>query len=545
VIPTQVERELPRRPGLASIGRAGRRLDAATILALCGLAAIARRPGYLLSHSLWLDEGWVADSVRAPLSQIRMLTSSTPIGWTLLLRLVPHLGPPERLRLLPLAFGVAAVVAAWCLGRMLGRVQAVAAAAGAALAPSSLANHNLKQYSADVLVTLALLALGARLEARWSRGRLLALCLLCPPALLVSHVTVFVSAALLGALALLALLERDRARLAATLALGAATALVEGVLYATLASPGNNAGMQSFWAATFVPLHEGPWRAAAFVGGRLSLALGQVGLGPPLLAAALVACGVAVLWRAGLRATALAVPLLAALLVLAAAARRYPLLDERTSLFFTTLLTVLGCLAIGQVAAWALRVRPRLPASGRRARLAVATAAIAGAALLLVPAAARAAAKPSPGSSIGQQVSYVLDHRQPGDTVVVGWAASFPFAYYWPGRLRFSPETNGSAVLFQVDPPATGEVVITPRWKDQRVADLALRSGVARSFSGRVWLVLAESGDAGPVWPAAIRGVTRDGGMVFRAGPKAPRLLVIGRPGEAAGGRRQPPGSGK
>jgi hypothetical protein len=78
-----------------------------------------------------------------------MLSSSTPIGWTLLLRLVPRVGPPERLRLLPVVFAVAAVVAAYLLGRRLGRVQAAAAGLAAAIAPSALSYLSLKQYSAD------------------------------------------------------------------------------------------------------------------------------------------------------------------------------------------------------------------------------------------------------------------------------------------------------------------------------------------------------------------------------------------------------------
>ena len=110
----------------------------------------------------------MADSTRAPLHQLRLLTSSTPIGWTLLLRLVPNVGPPEQLRAVPLAFGVMSVVVAYLLGRQLGRVAAVAAGLAAALAPSALRNHNLKQYSADAFVTLLLLWLTAHLEAGWS-----------------------------------------------------------------------------------------------------------------------------------------------------------------------------------------------------------------------------------------------------------------------------------------------------------------------------------------------------------------------------------------
>jgi len=218
--------------------------DPASVLGLLILALLSRRLGYLFSHSFWLDEGWVADSVRAPLGQLRLLTSSTPIGWTLLLRLIPPVGPPERLRLLPIAFAVAAVIPAYLLGRRLGRVQAVAAGLAAAVAPSALANDDLKQYTADVLVTLLLLCLAAWVESAWSVRRLAVLCAVCVPAVLVSHATVFASAAVLGALALRCLAERRWERLRWVAALGLAVAVVEGAVYLTFLSVGDNAGMQ-------------------------------------------------------------------------------------------------------------------------------------------------------------------------------------------------------------------------------------------------------------------------------------------------------------
>ena len=93
-------------------------------LALAGvllIALVARRPGYMLSQAFWVDEGWVADSVRAPLEQLPLVTSSTPMGWTLLLRVVPPVGGPQHLRLLPLAFAMTSVLPAWWLGRRVGR----------------------------------------------------------------------------------------------------------------------------------------------------------------------------------------------------------------------------------------------------------------------------------------------------------------------------------------------------------------------------------------------------------------------------------------
>jgi hypothetical protein len=488
-------------------------LDATFVAVLLPLAVVARRPGYLFSHAFFLDEGWVADSVRAPLHQLRLLASSTPIGWTLLLRLIPEVGPPERLRALPLAFGVLSVVAAYLLGRPLGRVAAVAAGLGAALAPTALRNHSLKQYTADAFATLLLLWLTARLERGWSRRRLAALCLACVPAVLVSHVTVFVSAAAIGALAIRALVERQWERLRWLAALGLGVAAVEAAAYLAFAAGGDNAVLRRVWAAQMIPLGRGPAAAAQFLAAGSADALGNIGFGPWPLAVAAVTAGLVAMWRARLPALATAVCLLAVELVAAAASRRYPFLDDRTSLFFTTLLTVCGAIGVASVVTWSARRPWSLP---------LGVAAAAAAAALLVPAAHAAAMAPLPPSTLRQQVAYLLANRRPGDVVVVGAAASYGFGYYWPDRPAFVPTTVPTAVLFQVDYPGRGDLVLLHRRKRPDLMLAALSQAAARSRSGRVWLVLAEAGDRDPAWGKAMARV----GRVAPGGP--PRLVLVG-----------------
>ena len=494
-------------------------VDAIALGMLLPLALAARRPGYLFSHAFWLDEGWVADSTRAPLHQLRLLTSSTPIGWTLLLRLVPDIGPPERLRAVPLAFGVVSVVVAYLLGRQLGRVAAVAAGLAAALAPSALRNHNLKQFSADAFVTLLLLWLTARLEAGWSHRRLVTLCLACVSAVLISHVTVFVSAAVLAALAVRALAERRWERLRWLVALGLAVAAIEAAAYLAFAASGNNLSLTRWWADDMIPLGRGFAPAVGFVAARSADALRRVGFGPWPLAVAVVAAGLAALWRSRLPAVATAVCLLAAELLVAAGARRYPLFEERTSLFFTTLLTVCGALGIAAVVAWSAR---------RRTTLALGIAVAAGAVALLGPAAYANAMRTMPPSTIRQQVAYVLAHRRPGDVVVVGAAASYPFAYYWPERPTFVPTTVGTAVLFQMEYPGRSDLVLVRRLRRPDLIRGAVREAAARSGSGRVWLVAAEAGDRDPTWSQAMD----DLGRIARR--RLPRLMVVDHHGADA-----------
>jgi hypothetical protein len=494
-------------------------VDAALVAMLLPMAVVARRPGYLFSHAFWIDEGWVADSLRAPLHQLRLLTSSTPIGWTFLLRLVPHLGPPERLRVLPLVFGAMSVVAAYLFGRQLGRVTAVAAGLAAALAPTALRNHSLKQYSADAFVTLLLLWLTARLDAGWSRRRLLALCLACVPLVLVSHATVFVSAAALGGLALRALAERRWRRLGWIAACGLGVAAVEAAVYLAFTAAGDNPAMRRSWADDMIPFGRGLRPAADFVGARAADTLDQVGFGPWPLATAVVAAGLVALWRSHLPAVAAAVCLLAVELLAGAVAQRYPFLDNRTSLFFTTLLTVCGALGVASVIAWSARQPLTVP---------VGMAAAVAAGALLVPAARAQALQPMPPTSVREQVAYVLAHHRPGDTIVVGSAASYPFAYYWPERPTFTPTTARTAVLFQVDYPGRPDLVLT-RGRQAALIEGAVRQAAARSASRRVWLVLAEAGDHNPAWRPAVAGV----GHLTRR--QLPRLLLVD---PDAGGRR-------
>jgi hypothetical protein len=495
-------------------------IDTALVALAVLLAVVARRPGYLFSHPFWLDEAWVADSVRAPFHQLRLLSPPTPIGWTLLLRLVPPIGPPERLRALPLAFGVLSVVVAYLLGRQLGRVTAVAAGLAAALAPSALRNHNLKQYSADAFVTLMLLWLTARLEAGWSRRRLTALGLACVPAVLVSHVTVFVSAAVLSALLVRAVVARRWERLGWLVAVGLGVAVIETAVYLAFAAAGNNAAMQRFWDSSFVPLDQGLGPAVAFVGRGWTGALDRVGFGPWPLAAALVIAGLVALVRARLAAVALAVCLLASELVVAAAAHRYPFLEQRTSIFLTTLLTVCGGIGVGSAVAWSAR---------RRATLPLGIAAALGAGVLLLPAARASALHPMPPSTLRQQVTYVLDHRRPGDTVVVGPAASFAFAYYWPQRPTFVRTALPTGVLFQPEYPGHADLLLVHQRGRPGLVHDAFRQAAARSSSGRVWVILAEAGDRDAIW----RQAAARAGRVARR--QLPKLVLVTADADADG----------
>ncbi|MEP6462535.1 MAG: hypothetical protein ABJC62_03790 [Frankiaceae bacterium] len=205
---------------------------------------------YLLRHPFWLDEAWVAVSTRAPLGRLPLLTSSTPIGWTWLLRLVPG-GGLQRSRLVPLAFSAAAAVLAYCVGRRSGPMPAVSGMlAGAAVLflPSLLIRNDLKQYSADAAVALLILLLLARLDAEWSRQRLLQLCGTVVICALFSHAALLVGSAGVLALALTSLSRRRRSRLKASVAAVVTTGLGLLAVFVVFDAPTQNRVLTAYWS---------------------------------------------------------------------------------------------------------------------------------------------------------------------------------------------------------------------------------------------------------------------------------------------------------
>jgi Bacterial alpha-L-rhamnosidase 6 hairpin glycosidase domain/Bacterial alpha-L-rhamnosidase C-terminal domain len=109
-------------------------------------------------------------------------------------------------------------------------------------------------------------------------------------------------------------------------------------------------------------------------------------------------------WRARLRVVPIAVGLLAAELLVAGAAHRYPFLEERTSIFSPRC-----SLSVGRGGrrggAWSVRCPLTIPLG-----ITMVVAAVG----LLVPAARAGALHPLPTSTVRQQVAHVLAHRHPG-----------------------------------------------------------------------------------------------------------------------------------
>jgi hypothetical protein len=264
-----------RAPVTVTRGRRAAEILAVTVLGL--LVLVVHNVPYLLRVPYWTDEAWVAVTTRFPLSQLPSVTSSNPVGWSALLRLVTVSGHQTG-RLLPLAFAGAAVPLAYWLGRQLRWPWAPAsvlagllAAAGALLVPAMLVRDDLKQYTADACLSLLVLALTARLEAGWSRRRLAALSVSIWAGMLFSDGVAFTGVAALAAVCLVQLARRDWRRLAEAVIVSAATAILMAAVYLGFYARAVVPGLTAYWAAFYVPVHRGLHAALAFIHSQFDL----------------------------------------------------------------------------------------------------------------------------------------------------------------------------------------------------------------------------------------------------------------------------------
>jgi len=210
--------------------------------------------------------------------------------------------PP--LRIVRLLFGAFAVTASFGYVRSLpwpsvalARMAAVLAGIAALMVPSALVRDDLKQYTADAFVTLVILWMVTRLEARWSRRRMIGLAVAVVVGFLFSAVSAFVGAAAFGSVLMVQIIRRRWARAIEALVAGRASGVVLLVTFLVLYRPGLPAGLNDYWAAFYIPISNG-WTASwKFIQGRSGQEASHLGMGPLLLAIVLVIAGVVTLVR--------------------------------------------------------------------------------------------------------------------------------------------------------------------------------------------------------------------------------------------------------
>lgn len=505
----------PAAPAPAPSALRRRIADAAALVVLvAGFLAVNDMRAWI-STPYWLDEMWVALSTRVPLTDLPHITGSTPIGWTLLLRLVPD---PDALRLLPAAFGLLSVLAAYAFGRIAFRggtaqstLAGLACSGAVLLLPAGQVHHDLKQYTADAAVAVAFLALVAWLEAGWSRRRLVVVAAAGPVAFLVSQVTVIVAVASFGGLVIGTAARRQWRRLAETAVLGAASGLLLAVIYGAFVAPVRTPALRDWWSGFYPSVPQLP----GYLHHRLQQLGPQLGFGHVAVVLLLAAAGVAVLAAQRRGMTALAVLLTPAIAVILGVTRTYPLLDQRTSYFLMVQWAVLAGIAVAGVAVGVARLVPGGPAArGRLAIACVLTLAVLGSFAAthrfwyrfdgLDP---RVPMTNQPARyDVRTAVRWVDQHRHPGDVLVINDRAVFGYIFYHSGAsMRWVPATNtlGWVPVAPVDP----DIVVVPGRAASQIQD-AVGRAVARARangSGARVLVLRTAWSAEKdSWQAAL-----------------------------------------
>jgi len=397
------------------------------LIALAVVASLVLRPlSAIFTRSLWTDETWVAFLTRVPLSHLWGLTSSSPIGWMVLLRTVPG-SDPERFRFLTVACAAGAVVAAYVLVRSCAwsstvhaRVAACAAAVLVAATPAMLMRDDVKQYASDALVALIVLGAVRSIDADPRDWCVLRLGCISALALPFSTTSAFVGVAAFGALGVSATLRRAWRRAAVTTVVGVAVGGFYAAFFGAVVAPNTNTSLRDYWHNAY--LHGSPANMLVDSWHRLDDLAFFLAM-PAAAAVALFAIGIVALARHRETALAVILPMLWLEMMALGRAQLYPFLELRTSLF----LIVPSLVAVG-IGATFLCMTLLLT---RRA-FAVACGTVL-AVMFAIGVAPTVHAFGIPNEDIRGQTRYVASHIRPDDVVVVNALASWGFAYYWPG----------------------------------------------------------------------------------------------------------------
>jgi hypothetical protein len=509
------------RHGVAAFARRLTTGETALVTALAAATFLVHDVSYALSQPYWIDEAWVAVTVRYPLSDLPAVTSSTPIGWSFLMRLFV-VGGDQRQRLEPLLFCAGAVVVAYWLVRRLGwRDTRLAVGAGALsgfavlTSPAMLVRNDLKQYTADACVGLVILTLASRLEREWSRRRLAGLAAAVPIGMLFSHAAAFVGVATWIAVVVVQFARRQWLRLRDATIVGAGTAVAMAVVYEIFDARAVVPGLVSFWRGYFVPVDQGVSASVDMIRKAFAVVRPYLGLGPTWLVIVLTVAGVVTLFCLGRPIVAVAILLLGPEMVALSAAKKYPLLDERTSTFLFVIVAVTA--AVGVCGLCAIIARWSLAAAAAVAAVAVVASVSQTNSYFNV--------HNNPNEDVRSQAQYLTAYRASGDVVLVDVSSNWGFAYYWPqsdpGRRRNLTVLQNYVVDFPGDPRIVVADDRTP--VAVKAALAAAMTKVQEQPGSRLWFVRTRER---PPESAAWRGAMQSMGVVAKPVDRAGLALV-------------------
>jgi MFS family permease len=471
----------------AGQGRRGPLADRPFILGLLLIAVsvfLIHDLTYLLTHPYWLDEAWVAVLAGFPLDEIRGKGSGAPLGWLLLMRLIPG-DNEQRLRLLPLAFSAASVIVAGVMvhafdwnKRWQARVAGIVIALGVALAPAALLRNDLKQYTADAFFALLMLHFAARLDQGWSRSRFVQMILVGLLAAFFSYVSMFVTAALILGILIVAIRD-NREHVREVLVGGAATAALFIAFAALIVFPGVTPLLYDYWNAYYLSVDSGLIGVPQAVWRRFSEITSAAGVGGATLGVILGLLGVWALVKLHRHRLAVGLLLLTVLMIVLGLLRKYPFLESRTSHFLIVTFVVVALtgvmFAIFQIAG-----------NHRSAALGAVALVVAG---LVANSWPNIRSHSISNQDVRSQVRFVENAFLPGDIVLVNMTGSFGATYYWrsdaPIAVEHETLSNGWMAQLERD----DFIFATDRTEAAIGAALEEALEHARRTGGRLWII--------------------------------------------------------
>jgi hypothetical protein len=479
------------------------------------------------------------------LGLVPRLSSSTPLVWTLMLRMVAF-GGPQRARLVPLAFYGLAVGCGYLLGRelRLTRYATGLLTAGAVLlSPTMLGRGDLKQYTAEAFSAVLVWLLVARLENDWTRRRLVALGLVTSVGCVLASTVIMTGCAALGCLGLECLIRARWRRLAELAVASAGTLVIFGVIYLVVLKPRINGSLAHYWRPNYLPGNESS--ALSFLHVELHALVPylafvrRTGTGTVLLVALLALGGVVALILLGRLALAALLPATVIVVIVASAAKIYPFGDERTSTFWLVMVPVLMAIGIAALIGWTTGRISR--GSRRQGWLGWAVALTATAVVLAAWAQAnnkwidrRAIAVNAQNPYA--QISYVEAHWRPGDVILVNEEASYAFAYYYKIPASAFPAITNSANGFVPQYPATPWIIVATNRDAPTITDAVahaedLIAAEPAAHHGRIWIVRDHvSGEEARFWQYAMAGAHVTTITMGRFNDRKQETLLVLRP---------------
>jgi hypothetical protein len=361
----------------------------------------------------------------------------------------------------------------------------------ALMMPTMLIRDDLKQYTAEACVSVAILWLVVRIENRYTRRRLVGLGALTAGGLLIANSAIFAGTAALVALVIEAAIKRNRRHIVELGATLAATLAIGGGIYALVDRRHAVPGLISYWDPFYVPRNKGLSGAFSFLHMRANELAPYLGSRILLLDVLIALVGVGVLIRLKRYALAAVVPITIVMVIGASADRRYPFGDVRTSTFWLVMVGLLMAVACLGVVSALGKLAGRVSALAVAAPIVAAAAALAGYVGL---AHGYIRSHPLPGEDVRSQVAYVDGHHRPGDAVIVNFSATYGFAYYSRGVKVGFRHTDVAAVGFEPTFPSQPWVITMP---DRQPADVTTALVAARSMlgpGGRIWIVRSHLG---------------------------------------------------